>query len=140
MKKQTAVLGQAVSNNAVVAVTESKLSDKEMVSILRQQVEYMQAVIQKLKAEAKQPSQNAYAAGTEVNKDGIPVGLVCHGVTSKSHFLLFLEVEEDGYIVGATKYDSLSAAAQAVSGVRRSGWTFWKLASGTTLKEAFKHR
>jgi hypothetical protein len=140
MKKQTAVLGQAVSNGTVVAVTESRLSDKERISVLEQQVAYMQAIITKLKAEAKEPSQNAYAAGTDVNKDGIPVGLVCHGITSKSHFLLFLEVEEDGYVVGATKYDSLSAAAQAVSGVRRSGWTFWKLANETTLKEAFKSR
>ena len=45
---------------------------------------------------------------------------------------------EDGYYIDNVKYYSLSAAAEAVSGVRRSGWTFWKLVDGTTVKEAFR--
>jgi hypothetical protein len=49
-----------------------------------------------------------------------------------------MEVEIDGYRIGNFKYASLSAAAEVVSGVRRSGWVFWKLPSGETLKELYK--
>lgn len=43
----------------------------------------------------------------------------------------------EGFKVGSKVYPSLSAAAEGVSGVRRSGWTFWCLPDGRTAKEAF---
>lgn len=50
----------------------------------------------------------------------------------------FCTVKSDGFYIGETRHESLSAAAQAVSGVRRSGWTFWKLPDGKTVKEVYK--
>jgi len=47
---------------------------------------------------------------------------------------------EEGFRVGNRIYGSLSAAAEGVSGVRRSGWTFWCLPDGKTAKEAFGKR
>lgn len=73
----------------------------------------------------------------DLNKDGIEIGSSFIGVSSKSGIFV-LTVQADGYYVGETRFDSLSAAAEAVSGVRRSGWTFWKLTDGRTLKEAFR--
>ena len=73
-----------------------------------------------------------------LNKDNLPIGLVCYGVTEKSQFPFCLTVEKDSYLIGGMKMESLSAAAEAVSGVRRSGWTFWRLPDGRNLKEAFK--
>ena len=141
MPNNPIALGQAVvGKNTALAISKTKLSDKERIAILEQQVAHMSAMISYLKNKGKK-SPNAYTPSIEnANKDGVPIGLICYGVTSKSTFPVFLQVEEDGYVVGTTLYDSLSAAAEAVSGVRRSGWTFWKLNNGITLKEAFKDR
>ena len=73
----------------------------------------------------------------DLNKDGIEVGSSFIG-ESQSTGIFVLTVRGDGYYVGETPYASLSAAAEGVSGVRRSGWTFWKLTDGRTLKEAFR--
>ncbi|RLI56702.1 MAG: hypothetical protein DRO87_07760, partial [Candidatus Thorarchaeota archaeon] len=51
--------------------------------------------------------------------------------------MYILRPTPEGFRVGDQIYKSLSAAAEAVSGVRRSGWTFWKLPDGRTAKEAF---
>ena len=140
MPNDPIALGQAISHPMVMAVNKSRLSDEDRISILEQQVAHMAKIIQALKDKNKK-SANAYAGHVgDVNKDGLPIGLICYGVTSKYPFPIFLGVEESGYMVGTTLYESLSAAAEAVSGVRRSGWTFWRLNDGTTLKEAFKDR
>ena len=65
----------------------------------------------------------------------IPEGTL-HGTSNGLSY--FCTVKGDGFYVGETKYESLSAAAQDVSGVRRSGLTFWKLPDGRTVKEAYK--
>ena len=70
------------------------------------------------------------------NKVEIPEGTVLTGKTKGLSY--FLHTKNGGFYVGITKYDSLSAAAEGISGVRRSGWTFWKLPDGKTVKEAFK--
>jgi len=72
------------------------------------------------------------------NKDGIPLYMNFMGISRGIPYVL--TVRPDAYYVGATPYATLSAAAKAVSGVRRSGWTFWKLPNGTTVKEAFNKR
>ena len=51
-----------------------------------------------------------------------------------------LSIKHDRYYIGTTGYDSLSSAAEAASGVRRSGWTFWKMPDGRTVKEAYGKR
>jgi hypothetical protein len=70
------------------------------------------------------------------NKIEIPEGTILTGKTKGLSY--FLHVKDGGFYVGITRYDSLSAAAIGVSGVRRSGWTFWTLPDGKTVKEVFK--
>lgn len=75
------------------------------------------------------------------NKDGIPLNTAYIGVTKNSKCPFILSVNHLGeYGVGNTKYSSLSSAAEAVSGVRRSGWSFWLLGDGRTLKEVYKDK
>jgi hypothetical protein len=66
----------------------------------------------------------------------IPEGTVLNGKTKGLSY--FLQVKSGAFYVGNTRYTTLSAAAEAVSGVRRSGLTFWKLDDGRTVKEVFK--
>ncbi len=73
---------------------------------------------------------------TKINKDGIPFNTVLIGMSYGYPYML--TVIEDGYLVQGVTYQSLSAAAEAVSGCRRSGWTFWKLPNGSSVKEVFK--
>jgi len=65
----------------------------------------------------------------------IPHNITFFGITKGRMYTLVSSPE--GFRVGNTVYKSLSAAAEGVSGVRRSGWTFWRLADGRTAKEAF---
>ncbi len=75
------------------------------------------------------------------NKDGIPLNSSFIGYTSSSNYPFILIINEKGnYKVGNKSFNSLSASAEFVSGVRRSGWTFWKLFDGRTLKEVYKIR
>jgi hypothetical protein len=76
--------------------------------------------------------------GEDLNRDGIPVDINFIGLSNNIPYVL--TVKEDGYYVGSNCYQSLSSAAEAVSGCRRSGWTFWKLLDGRTAKEVFKRR
>lgn len=69
-------------------------------------------------------------------KDEIPEGTVLVGTTRGLTY--FLQVKDGAFYVGTNKYDSLSGAALGVSGVRRSGWTFWKLSDGRSVKEVYK--
>jgi len=66
----------------------------------------------------------------------IPEGTVLNGKTRGLSY--FLQVKNGAFYVGNTRFPTLSAAAEAVSGVRRSGLTFWKLDDGRTVKEVFK--
>lgn len=70
------------------------------------------------------------------NKVEIPEGTILTGTTRGLNY--FMHIKDSGFYVGITRYESLSAAAEGVSGVRRSGWTFWKLPDGKNVKEAFK--
>lgn len=71
-----------------------------------------------------------------VNKDGIPFHQNFVGVTHGVRYIL--TVRPDAYYVNHMPFPTLSAAALGVSGVRRSGWTFWRLPDGRTAKEMFK--
>ncbi len=71
----------------------------------------------------------------------IPEGTVLTGKTKAGgsrDLSYFMQVKNGAFYVGLTKYDSVSAAAEGVSGVRRSGWTFWKFPDGKSIKEAFR--
>lgn len=142
MSKTLRPLGASLpGGNRCCALSPSKLPDSERIRILEEQIAYMGHVIeeiQKAMREANCAYAPAAASDENLNKDGIPIGTVCTGATEKSQFLLYLTVLKDGYQVGSKIYDSLSAAAEDVSGVRRSGWTFWKLPGGIALKDAYK--
>ncbi len=91
-----------------------------------------------MNGEKPEQSLNAYA-GMPKNRDGIPIGISLLG--QSKHGPRILSVTEDGYYVGSTQYQSLSAAAEDVSGIiRKSGWVFWKLPNGKSLKEVYKIR
>ena len=68
----------------------------------------------------------------------IPPGTLLFGKCGKKESILV--VTENGFFIGKTRYNSLSAAAGTVSGIRRSGWAFWKTANGKTAKEAFNNK
>ncbi len=86
----------------------------------------------------EESSINAYD-GRPKNRDGIPIGISLLG--QSRHGPRILSVTEDGYYVGSNEYQSLSAAAEDVSGiVRKSGWVFWKLPNGKSIKEVYKIR
>ena len=74
--------------------------------------------------------------GNKANKDGILIGVSLLGNSTRGGTHV-LSVKHDRYYIGATGYDSLSAAAEAASGVRRSGWTYWKMPDGRTVKEVY---
>jgi hypothetical protein len=137
-------LGQAYSV-APVARAASKISAEERIAILEKQVEDMLKLLMILRAKVKRHPQEEPIEVPEqiqalhgLNRDGVPNELVCIGETEKRQFPVCMTVKPDGYQVGLTLYASLSAAAEAVSDVRRSGWAFWKLPDGRTLKEVFK--
>jgi hypothetical protein len=68
----------------------------------------------------------------EKNKEGLQIGATLRGESKGESFTL--EVIEDGYLCSdGSIYDSLSGAAQGVSGNRRSGWKFWKDIHGTSI-------
>ena len=141
MDKSTAALGStAVDAIATCLVVDpANLSPEERIFLLEEQMRHMQRMIIRMKKQhIVSNDPDAPLPVPNPNKDGIPVGTVCFGATEKSPFLYYLTVESDGYIVGSHKFESLSAAAETVSLVRRSGWTFWKLLDGRTLKDAYR--
>ena len=74
-------------------------------------------------------------------KDEIPVGTVLKGMTNGTPYWCVVKTDGNFY-VGINQYKSLSAAAEGVSGVRRSGWTFWRFDNGKnegkTVKEVYR--
>jgi hypothetical protein len=125
-----------------VGVAEKPVTLQERVEALENQVFELIAALNefnrtRLKDKREQERFDEFAA-QEVNKDGIPIGTILMGKTTKFGGLeVFLTVRSDGYYIGEKKQTSLSAAAENVSGVRRSGLVFWKLPDGRTVKEAF---
>lgn len=114
---------------------------EERVDALTQQVEELTKAfhaVNSVRVKDKRQAQmyNAFMGNQHANTDGIPIGTSLIG-TSMRGGIHVLRVQTDGYYIGHTRHDSLSAAAEASSGVRRSGWTFWKLPDGRTAKEAF---
>jgi hypothetical protein len=125
---------------------KGKMTDEQRLSVLEQQVALMLKIIFALRVKLKKEvhpvrakaARPAVDAPHGLNKDGIPNELICIGDSEKQQFPLCMTIKQEHYEIGDRVFPSLSSAAEAVSGVRRSGWTFWKLPDGRTLKEAFK--
>lgn len=119
-------------------------NEKEELQELKTKVDAMAKMIYMLRQsnkvfKTKEELIQAQAEEDEaVNKDGIPLNSCYVGITKKSEHPFILIVNENGeYVVGNDKFHSLSAAAEAVSGVRRSGWAFWSTLDGIPLKELY---
>ena len=125
-----------------VAVMAEPASLEEQVAALRQQLEELTKafhVINSVRVKDKRQQKVYGEFFTETNTDGLPLGVSLVGQSTRGGVHV-LTVTEGGYYIGVNRYASLSAAAEASSGVRRSGWTFWKLADGRSAKEAYGKR
>lgn len=133
----------AVMSGSGTAIVSEPITLEEKVSALQRQVEDLIKtfhIVNSARVKDKRQQEIYDNPGfANANKDGIPIGLSLMGTSVKGGIHV-LTVNADGYYIGITKYDSLSAAAEVVSGVRRSGWTYWKLLDGRTIKEAFGKR
>jgi hypothetical protein len=140
-KNKFVPLGSAVpKKGSCLAVRPEKLTAEARLKILERQLSHMSKEMVTLRS---QIASNADTLSTDgaLNKDGIPIGTVCTAITERHPSILFyLTVRSTGYQVGSKIYDSLSSAAKDISGVRRSGWTFWKMPGGGTLKEIYKDK
>lgn len=128
----------AVINGSVEVETPTTLEEK--VELLTRQVESITRLIHTMSlSKVRRSYTNKGIDFDNANKDGLPTGISLIGSSVKNGIQV-LTVNHDGYYIGVDRYDSLSAAAEASSGVRRSGWTYWKLPDGRTVKEAFGKR
>ena len=109
---------------------------------LRAQLSKIQQSIDRIEHAAKEDIAYNIDLGpdTVFNKDGIPINSVYIGYSRKGDIPTILTVDENGnYYINDKRFDSLSAAAEYASGVRRSGWTFWRnITDNKTLKELFR--
>lgn len=134
-------LGQTFSGKSGIGVLTEPTSPEEKIHLLEKRLEYMTKAFYAAKRALadKKGNQNAYedAGMPDVNKHGIPLNASFFGTTRGIPHVLYIS-NSGSYFVNNKEYLSLSAAAEAVSGVRRSGWTFWKLPDGRTIKEVYR--
>lgn len=137
MGKRLVPLGAALMKQEAVVPTTATI--EERMHALEKRIAELTAMfnqVNMLRMKEKRAAEALQLDKTGLNKDGIPINISLRGQSSR-YGVTFLLVLEDGYALGGTRYDSLSAAAEAASGVRRSGWTYWKAASGRTVKEEY---
>ena len=131
-------LGQAAKRSTVVVLQPKSV--EERLQMLEEKLAAMTAAFyatRRVLAKKGRTSHDAHEESETVNGDDLPLNTAYLGITKGVPYIL--TVNDIGeYIVGGKKFGSLSAAAEHVSGVRRSGWTFWKTFDGKTLKEAFR--
>jgi hypothetical protein len=137
----------ALGSHAEVEIPKKKSNLNDKIEDLHLKLESITEMFRMLRKQAIK-KDSGHAKGEEVlvedaivNKDGLPLNTSYIGVTSKSPYPYILVVDQDGtYRIGNEKFTSLSAAAAFVSGVRRSGWTFWRLLDGRTIKEVYRDK
>ena len=133
-KKQALALGKAPTRSGVAKVIRPRSVEDRLTAI-----ENMLAMLAtNIASNEDKPVKNLNAyEGLPMNRDGIPLNMSLIGNSKFGARILF--VAEDAYYLGDVPYNSLSAAAEAASGIiRKSGWVYWKLPNGRSLKEAFK--
>ena len=121
-------------NSEKVRAIELNISD------LRSKIEQLTQIDITVKELLKVMKKMTDQAST--NKDGIPIGTKLYAVsTVKGTFpqgkRFELTVTSMGYKIGDVCYNSLSAAAEGVSGNRRNGWEWWKTMEGNTARKVF---
>jgi len=143
MDKKEIQLGRGLPSQGV-AVTKEPETIEERVKMLEERFHAMTIAFHATrnmlaKKEAENNIVEEVFGGQPKNRDGIPLNTTLMGVTKGITYILIVN-DLGEYIVGNSKYPSLSAAAEAVSGTRRSGWTFWYANDGRPAKEAFGKR
>ena len=142
INKKELALGKGLPSEGVAEAQDPKdLTVEERLALLEEKYKAMSIAFNtQNKMLAKKEQENEVY--TEVfgaqpkNHEGVPLNMSLIGITRGIPYILIVD-EFGRYSVGNDEYQSLSAAAEAVSGVRRSGWTFWKTSDGRTAKEAF---
>lgn len=145
MADRCVALGEEGPEMEVVEVGLPPANDHERINALEQRLNQialsldgLYKILNRIRAKIEGESDKDIMQKIErvKSQNKIPEGTVLAGVTRGMPY--YLEVKDGSFFVGITKYETLSAAAMGVSGVRRSGWTFWKLPDGRTVKEVFK--
>ena len=129
MERKEAALGTIFEERRTVGITAQPVTIEERLETLTRRVDELTK------------SFNAMHSSVVKNSRipaNIPPGTLLFGKNGKKESILV--VTETGFFIGQTRYNSLSAAAKIVSGIRRSGWAFWKTADGKTAKEAFNNK
>ncbi len=140
--KKSISLGGSTKVETLLKDKNSKL--KEQLEEFKMKLDSMSSMLRLIRKQAtkkhkEQSGEEVIKEENLINKDGIPLNTAYTGLTSKLIHPYILIVDENGnYKIGEKQFESLSMAAEFVSGVRRSGWTFWKTFDGRTVKEVFK--
>lgn len=129
-------LGQADKNGVGVVENDPKTVEGR-IALLEEKLEAMtKAFLAARRALKKDTEENVDAVGDH-NKDGLPINICLIGTSRGVPYIMSIDAKGN-YVVAGKVYNSPSAAAEDVSGVRRSGWTFWKLLDGRTIKEVYR--
>lgn len=141
MDKKEIALGKGVASSGVAAIKKPQTVEDRLTA-LEEKIHAITIAFHATrnmlaKKESPEVKADPHFGQQPTNKDGVPLNSTLIGITKGVPYILVVN-ELGEYLVGNNKYHSLSAAAEAVSGVRRSGWTFWKTAEGITVKEAFR--
>jgi len=145
LKTNLVALGEDIEDVIEIAHEEEPVSLEDKISSIEKRIFNITSSMDSLFQMVKELRDSSKAdIDKKVNekiseskeKAEIPEGTELVGTSRGINY--FCMVRSGGFFVGITKYASLSAAAEGVSGVRRSGWTFWKLPDGRTVKEAYK--
>lgn len=142
-------LGEEGPNIEMAEVAERPQSLDARVGSMEQRINQMalsldsiHSIMKRLRDKANVRKDYAITKSIEKVKADmkIPEGTVLIGITRGVPY--YCEVRNGAFYVGITQYPTLSAAAEGVSGVRRSGWTFWKMSggkhNGKSVKDIFR--
>lgn len=129
MERTEATLGIEFEEKRAISITAKPITLEERLETLTKRVNEL--------TKSFNAMHSSVVKGNHVPAT-IPPGTLLFGKSGKKEAILV--VTENGFFIGETRYNSLSAAAGIVSGIRRSGWTFWKTANGKTAKEAFSNK
>lgn len=137
MTKETLALGRAPAKSGIAMAIKPRSVEDRLTSLENMLASIIEINSKNTATITKREEHLDVYNNIPKNKDGIPLHISIVGSTKFGPRILY--VAEDGYYLGNVRFLSLSAAAEAASGIiRKSGWIFWRLPDGRTLKEAFK--
>lgn len=138
-------LGEDVEAEVVEAKKPQPESIEEKIAFLQEQMtnlismaDNLFIMVKELREKVDKDKDKVMVETARAKKSdaALPEGTVLHGTTQGLSF--FLQVRDGGFWVNNVKYESLSAAAEGISGVRRSGWAFWKFPDGKSVKDTLR--